>query len=350
MERERDNFRAALDYVLHTDQVEASLRLVGTAFWLWFFQGPWSEGQIWAESALARSSDLQTKAGAKVLMALGLLHFAQSNHSAAATSLAKSLSIWQELGEKWWSAFVLGFLGLSQRPHDQQSATHSFGESLRLASEIGEDWLLAFALWNSGENALYIQNLARAESMLNQSLELGQALGDRMLQNEALRALGELYETKQEYEKAVDLYRESLGIVQELRDITNVSHLYFNVGRALQLAGENQEAKRYLLDALRQSRQLGKKAGEVRALAGLGVIASAEGEAERAVTLLTASRSLFTKLGLSFPSNQSAWLDRHVGQARAQLGEGRYAVVAAQAGKMSLEQAVSYVLEEESIG
>jgi non-specific serine/threonine protein kinase len=346
MEQERDNFRAALDYILHSDQVETSLRLVGAAFWLWFFQGPWSEGQIWTEAALAHAPDLPTKAGAKVRMALGLLQFAQSNYSAAKINLEISLSIWQELGDKWWSAFVLGFVGLTQRPRDQKAASRSFEESLRLATETGEDWILAFALWNSGENALYLRDLSDAEAMLNQSLELGQALGDRMLQNEALRGLGEVYEARQEYWHAVKLYMESLAIVQELRDITNVTHLYFNVGRALQLAGENQEAKRYFLDALHQSGQLGKKVGEVRALAGLGVVASTEGEAERAVTLLTASRSLFAKLGLSFPSTQSAWLDRHLEAARAQLGEEKFAATAAQAQMMSLNQTVNYALEE----
>ena len=345
MERERDNFRAALDYALRTDQVETSLRLVGTAFWLWFFQGPWSEGQIWVESGLAKALDLRTKAGAKVRMALGLLQFAQSNYSAARTNLESSLSIWQELGDKWWSAFVLGFLGLVQRPRDPQAASHSLEKSLKLATETGEDWILAFALWNSGENALYLKNTSDAEAMLNQSLELGQALGDRMLQNEALRALGEIYEAKQEYGQAVNLYKESLAIVQELRDITNVSHLYFNVGRALQLAGDNQEAKRYFLDALHQSRQLGKKVGEVRALAGLGVIAAAEGQAERAISLITASQSLIAKLGLSFPSTHSAWLDRHLEAARAQLGEEKFAAAAAQAQAMSLDQAVKYALD-----
>lgn len=278
-------------------------------------------------------------------MALGLLQFAQSNHSTARTSLAESLSIWQELGDKWWSAFVFGFQGLTQRPQDQKAASHSFEESLRLATETGEDWILAFALWNSGENQLYLKNLADAQSMLNQSLELGQALGDRMLQNEALRALGEVYEANQEYGKAVGLYKDSLAIVQELRDITNVSHLYFNVGRALQLAGDNQKAKNYFLDALHQSRRLGKKAGEVRALAGLGVVAAAEGETERAVTLLTASQLLFAKLGLNFPSTQSAWLDRHLEAARAELDYKQLAGVSAQAQAMTIDDAVKYALE-----
>jgi predicted ATPase/class 3 adenylate cyclase/DNA-binding XRE family transcriptional regulator len=345
MERERDNFRTALDYALHAEQKETALRLAGAAFWLWFFQGPWSEGQIWTESVLAQASDLHTKAGAKVLMALGLLHFAQSNYAAAETHLSKSISIWREIDDKWWSAFVLGFLGLTQRPQDQQKASAFFDESLQRATETGEDWILAFALWNSGENALYASNLVDAESMLNQSLVLGQALGDRMLQNEALRALGEVHEANQEYGKAVELYKESLAIVQQLHDITNVSHLYFNVGRALQLAGDNQGAKNYFLDALLQSRQLGKKSGEVRALAGLGVVAAAEGEEERAVTLLTASRALFAKLGLNFPSTQSAWLDRHLEAARVQLGEEKFAVVLARSQTMSLEQTVKYALD-----
>ena len=80
-------------------------------------------------------------------------------------------------------------------------------------------------------------------------------------------------------------------------------------GGDLQRAGDNQEAKHYFLDALHQSRQLGKKVCEVRALAGLDVIAAAKGQAERAITLLTASQSPIVRLGLNFPATQSAWID-----------------------------------------
>jgi hypothetical protein len=150
MEAERDNFGPVLDYILRTDQVESSLRLAGTAFWLCFFQGPWSEGQIWTEAALMKASDLPAKSRAKALMALGLLKFAQSNYSAARTNLENSLFIWQELGDKWWTACVLGFLGLTRRLRDQKAASHSFEERLRRATETAEEWILAFALWNSG--------------------------------------------------------------------------------------------------------------------------------------------------------------------------------------------------------
>lgn len=347
MERERGNFRAALDYVLRTDQLETSLRFVGTAFWLWFFRGPWSEGQIWTETALAQAPELRTSARAKVLMGLGLLQFAQSDHASAHLTLEKSLSIWQELDNKWWSAFVLGFMGLTIRAQDREAAAHFFEESLRLARETNEKWLLAFSSWNQGENELYRKNLSEAQRLLDQCLEISQVLGDRLLQNEALRALGEISETRQEYTRAVDLYKESLSIVQELHDITNTSVLYFNVGRALQLAGDNEKAESYFREALFQSQQLGKKSGVLRALAGLGVVAAANGEAERAVCLLMASQSLLTKSGSSFPPNQSTslWLTRHLESARAQLSEEQFSRTSTQAQEMTFTRAVKYALE-----
>src|SRR5215212_652433 len=347
MEQERVNFRAALDDVLHSNQPDMLLRLVGIAFWLWFFRGPWSEGQLWTEAALAQAPELRTRAKSKVLMGLGLLQFAQSDHTSAHIHLEESLSIWKELDDKWWSAFVLGFLGLTIRAQDRDAARRFFEESLRLARETNEKWILAFSLWNIGENELYLKNLAEAQRLLDQCLDINQTLGDRMLQNEALRALGEISEAKQEYRRAVELYLESLSIVQELHDITNISVLYFNVGRALQLAGDDEKAANYFRNALLQSQQLGKKSGVLRALAGLGVVAAANGEAERAVYLLTASQALFTKSGSSFPPTPSGslWLTRHLESAHAQLGEEQFASVALQAQAMTLNQVVKYALD-----
>jgi predicted ATPase/class 3 adenylate cyclase len=348
MERERDNFRSALDYVLRTQQSETALRLVSTAFWLWFFRGPWSEGQIWTEAALAMAANHRTKEMAKTLMAHGLLRFAQSDHASAQITLEKSLAIWRELDDKWWCAFVLDFLGITIRRQDEQASSRFFDESLRLAEETNENWILAYSLWNKGENELYLKNLLEAQRLLDQCLEISQSLGDRMLQNEALRALGEISEAKQEYTRAVDLYKESLAIVQDLQDITNVSVLYFNVGRALQLAGENAEAERYFRDALLQSQQLGKRAGVLRALAGLGVVSAAKGEVKRAVYLISASQFLFTKSGLRLPANQLQWIARHAASARAQLGEAQSDQISAQAQAMSLDQVVEYALNETS--
>jgi tetratricopeptide (TPR) repeat protein len=189
-----------------------------------------------------------------------------------------------------------------------------------------------------------MKKLPEAQELLDQCLEISESLGDRMLQNEALRALGEISEAKQDYGKAVGLYKESLAIVQELQDITNVSVLYFNVGRALQLAGENEDAEHYFKHALLESQRLGKRAGILRALAGLGVISAATGEAEQAVYLLTASQFLFAKIGLSLPPNQSQWLARYLELARNQLSDEQFGKFSAQ--MPTLEETLKYALEK----
>jgi len=350
MEKERINFRAALDYALHANQPERALRFVGTAFWLWFFRGPWSEGQIWLEAALAQAPQERTSATAKLLMGLGLLQFAQSDHAAAHRTLERSFSIWQELENKWWSAFVLGFMGLTIRAQDREAAARFFEESLRLATERGDPWIHAFSLWNIGEHSLYMKKLPEAQKLLDQCLEISQSLGDRMLQNEALRALGEISEAKQDYGNAVRLYKESLAIVQELQDITNVSVLYFNVGRALQLAGENEAAASYFREAVLQSRQIGKKSGMLRALGGLGVVAAARGDARRAILLILASQLLHPTTGSSLSPNESTrrWLTQSWEAARFQLGEEEFETTFAQASSMTLEQVLQYALTEPS--
>lgn len=344
MERERDNFRGALDYVLHSSQPEASLRLIGAAFWLWFFRGSWSEGQAWVEAALAQAIDERTMAKAKALMALGLLQFSQSDHPAAQAALEKSLAIWQELDAKWWSAFVLDFLGLTIRRQNRE-AGHLFQESLSLAQATNDEWLLAFSLWHLGENELHLKKLSEAKRLLNESLTISRTLGDKMLQNEALRTLGEISEAEQEYRRAIDLYKESLAIIQELHDVTNISVLYFNVGRASQLAGENKKAEGYFMHALLWSRRLGKKEGILRALGGLGVVAAVHGEAQHAVRLLIASQALYASLGFNFPPSQSTWFAHHLESTRALLDEEQFATALAEGKKMTLEQALGLALK-----
>src|SRR5258706_4358117 len=348
MEKERDNLREALDFVLHTDQSETSLRLIGTAFWLWFFRGSWSEGQGRVEDALSQSPEGNSTSRAKALMGLGLLNFVQSGYLEARINLEKSITIWRELDDKWWSAFVLGFLGLIVRGQDQLAASVLFQKSLDLAKEINEKWILAFSLWNIGENNLYQKNLSEAALLLEKSLQLAQALGDKLLQNEVLRALGETAEAEQEYTRAVELYQESLAIIRELGDTTNISVLHYDLGRALQLTNSNDKAEYHFIESAKWSIRLGKKAGLLRALAGLGVVEAARGEAYRSVNLFAASEMLFTSLGVSFSFNphhyQSEWFERNLALARKQLGEETFAAAWVEGQAMTQEQAMNYAL------
>jgi predicted ATPase/transcriptional regulator with XRE-family HTH domain len=355
MEKERDNLRAALDYGLHLSHAEPVQRLMGTAFWLWFFRGPWSEGQVWVEAVLARSSDDRTESKARVLLAMGLFHFLQSDYSSARMAFDESLSIWRELGETWWCAFILPFLGLIFRTRDPQMAHSLFQESLALSRTNNETWMLAFSLWNFGENELYEKNLPEAQKALEESLQCLRDYGDQLMQIEVLRALGETAEAAQDYPRAVRLYEESLEMVRKTQEPMNATVLHFDVlhydlGRATQLIGDNDSAVYHFTEAIQWSLQIGKKPGILRAVAGLGVVAAARGQTRRAICLLAASESQLGRLGTNSLFNpqyhQSVWFDGYIKSAKSELGEQGFASASAEGQGMTLEQTVNYALQE----
>jgi len=83
----------------------------------------------------------------------------------------------------------------------------------------------------------------------------------------------------------------------------------------------------------------------LRAVAGLGVVAAASGDAQRAVYLLMASQTLYANLGFTSPPNQSAWLQPHLESAHAQLDEEQFAAAWAEGKKITLEQALDLALK-----
>jgi predicted ATPase len=348
MEMDRDNMRAAFQYGLEMSQIEPARHLVGAAFWLWFFRGPWSEGQVWAEAVLARSPRDHTPSRARVLMALGLFQFVQSNYSVASAAFDDSIALWREVGDPWWCAFVLAFRGLIMRTKDRQSADALFSESLAFAKQAGEKWIVAFALWNIGENELYAKNLPQARRILQESLELSQAIGDQLLQIEVLRVLGGTAEAEGDYPGAMRLYGESLAIIERFGDTTNISVLHYDLGRAAQLAGDNDTAVHQFTESIHWSVRLGKKPGILRAIAGLGVVAAARGQARRAVALLAASHSRLAELGTNFIFNaqnpQSIWLNGYLAAMHSQLDEEAFRAASAEGQAMTLEQLVELAL------
>lgn len=352
MERERDNFRAALDYSLHSNEALSALRLVGSAFWLWFFRGPWSEGEAAVQAILDRTPDEATVPRSRALMALGLLRFEQSHHAAAQAPLEQSLAIWRSLGEKWWCALVLAFLGRTVQAEDAKRGIELVQQSLELALETEENWIIALALWNWGETALNQMDLAAARNALEKSLKLSEVLGDKMLRKEVLRSLGDLTMVEEDYARAVVLYEQSLMLVRELGDTISIARLHYNLGRASQLAGDNEQAARHFMDMVFWSRRLGKKASLVAALAGLAVVASARGEARRAVQLFSATQVNYTRLGLSLSTipDQLAWYERHLESARSALGQAESGAAWAQGQALTLDEAVSYALGSTSLG
>jgi hypothetical protein len=96
--------------------------------------------------------------------------------------------------------------------------------------------------------------------------------------------------------------------------------------------------------------EIGDKLGAPDDLEGLACVAAARGEAERAAKLFGASEALPEAMGAPLEPGDRALQEPYLAAARSQLDEAAWQEAWAQGQAMTLEEAISYVLEEEEAG
>ncbi len=115
----------------------------------------------------------------------------------------------------------------------------------------------------------------------------------------------------------------------------------------MQDQGDYRRALALYQESVALARRFEWKEGIAQCLVGIGGVASAVGQAERAARLLSAAETLLDSIGLSL----AAWpevradFDRYVAAARAQLDEATFKAAWAEGRAMSLDQAIALALE-----
>src|SRR5207249_968938 len=112
LERENDNFRAALEWALgegppgQPRDAPLGLRLAGALAWFWHFYAHLGEGRDWLSAALGVSSRPDA-ARLRALHGAGWLAHIQSDTAAARALLEEALPIARALDDGWAVAWVL---------------------------------------------------------------------------------------------------------------------------------------------------------------------------------------------------------------------------------------------------
>ena len=119
LEREHDNLRVAMRWLLGRGESEEAARL-GWALWLfWGIRGHFAEGRRSMEQALSveGSAAMPASARAKALYVEGMMANYQGDHLSAEPLLEESVSLFRELDDKLGTAYALsnaGFAALGQ--------------------------------------------------------------------------------------------------------------------------------------------------------------------------------------------------------------------------------------------
>ena len=168
----------------------------------------------------------------------------------------------------------------------------------------------ARALWGAGILAHYQNDYDLAVQRFRESLDLARALGDREAEANALSGLATTVGRHQDPEAASDMYAQALQIAGELGDARMVATLRQGLATILWYRGDLDAARPLLRQSLAEVEALGLVYDAVAIRQILGWLALDDGRLDEARTMLEASAVALCQL-------QDRW-----GVARCRLGLG----------------------------
>jgi tetratricopeptide (TPR) repeat protein len=299
LEAEHDNLRAALRWSIDRGEKETALRLSGALWYYWELCGPWDEGRIFLEQALAASEGMATAVRAKALSGAGVLMGNLGHFEQALALCQQGLALFRELEESPGTALSLYNLGtMAWMRGSLESARTLLEESLTLFRGLDDPWGIISSLISLASVALEQGEYARTHTLIEESLALSREQADkRGIANSLLTWAWLLFWTEGELEQARAMLEESIALFREVGDKELEPLGELLLGFVAFLQGDYGRARPQLEAGLALFRMMGSQRGKALGLMFLGLLAFAQREVGKARSLLEESLALFRTMG-----------------------------------------------------
>jgi len=169
-------------------------------------------------------------------------------------------------------------------------------ESLTLYRNLGDDAGAAFAFLVLGRTAVSQGDGGRGAALVEESLALFRQQGNRWGVARALIILGDRARFEADVDRATAKFQESLAICKDLEDTEGIALSLLYLGRAARMRGDDARSNTLLEESLVVFKDLGDTRGVAEVLLELGRVAHAQGNDSRALALCRESLVLSWKL------------------------------------------------------
>ena len=347
---EHENFRAALDWLIETEDADWGLRLGAALFRFWETREYLTEGRDGLRKLLQLKNALPaTKARQRALFAAGVLGVGQGDHAASGLLLRESLEIARQLGDKQGAAVSLNALAVSARERgDSGEACSLFEESMALWQELGDRRAVARSLSNLASTVKIQGDYARARALYRQCLGIFEELGDRSGVAWSLNHEGDAAREQGDSAAARELYEQGLAIFRGLNDRWGIAGTLADLGNLAREQGDPATAQSMYRESLKTFRELDHKRGIARLLEGFAALAAGSGEAERALRMAGAAAALRQQIGAPLTAAEQAKMEASLRSAREALSSEKRAAAWSEGWNVSTERALEEALQVEA--
>jgi predicted ATPase/class 3 adenylate cyclase len=285
---EHDNLRAALRFFIDSGDRDRALQLASGALQrFWRVRGLLVEGRAWLEEVLS-GADGDPLLRANALRALGNMAGQQGDTETMLAAARDALDIPEA----------------SRDPILTIDCCVTVGNGMTLAGEYAEA-------------RRYLERAERLSREIDDRFRLGAAIGN----------LGNVAMYERDYERARALARDSVQLAREIGLDEFVANSLLNEALAAFHLAEYDEAEKLLRECFEHADAASSPATTACALEALGAVASARGDADRAVTLLGAARALEEEVEFELDPVEQRMHDEALERARAALTPERFETV-----------------------
>jgi non-specific serine/threonine protein kinase len=304
---ELDNIRVAVEWGLDTDQVEISIRIVIALRSFWDGNSPYRESRGWLEKGISLSEHLPKNIVAKAL----------------------SQAAW-----------------LAYRQNDLEAGVPYAEESLALAEELEDKLLISHALSSIALMKRLMGDLVQAEHYSEKACLLFQEIGDKegFVSSVADLAITLLYQDK--VSSAIQILEGHLHLLDETDDLSTSAWFQFALGGFKVLQSEWEQARVLLKNSLVLYRQINHIHYIGYCLIAMAGVANGCQQAMRAAQLFGAREAIHESIGTNLEPGLQRILTSFVVQTQAVLDESAFASAWAEGRAMTLDEAVTYALDE----
>jgi CHAT domain-containing protein len=222
--------------------------------------------------AAATAQDKQRIAAERLLADAGKL--GEQGGASLPPALEKAqqaLSLWRELGDRYWEADTLDLIGKDNSDSGKNDqAIDAYNQALQIRRELKERYGEFNTLNGLGRVSYELNRYEKAIEYYQQSLTIARELKYRFDEASALHELGFQHIQIGRYEQAIEYLGQALQIRRDVKDRPGEANTLYRLAYAHNWLSRYEKAIEYMEQALAIRRELKDGQGEVDALNGLG--------------------------------------------------------------------------------
>ena len=349
---ERENFRAALAWLMETQNADWGLRLGCALFHFWETNGYLFEGRDALSKLLAMSgSAAPTAVRARAYFAAGALASGQGDYVAADTLTRESLKIARQLDDNEAVAVYLNALALNAGSRGELGLAQALlEECLVFWRQTENRAALARSLSHLGNVVLMQGDYARATTIYDECRSMFEGLGDTLSAAWSVNSQGDIYRDRGIYPAATASYQQCLKIFRELQDARGIAGTLCDLGSLSAKQHDYDNASSFYRESIAIFEQLDHKRGIARLLECFACLAAAQKQSQSSLRLAGSAAALRQTIGAPLTPAEEYKLEVALEPAREALHGKAGAQAWLEGWAMPVSKAIERLLREHSAG